>query len=218
MSVPTIFPSLWNDELCRWRMTCGWHFLIGFASWRQENAPSSSQRRSGTTVAGTTAGTMMPNRRQNDPTNGAVEISTMEPGNILRITEVIGPNEPGMKLPATSAGEVAESSHGRVSWRWNPSSLRITLHTVSLSQVDWELPRPNFWIFYWCVLSGKKKRLARLVLSWSCWLSGQCYSEVHDLTLSQLDSFGMIWHRIHWSGGKTSSMLGEVCCRHKMED
>lgn len=79
----------------------------------------------------------MPNRRQSDPTNGrAVEIYTMEPGNILRITEVIGPNEPGMKLPATSAGEVAglvvllscgqlesaESSHGRVSWRWNPFS------------------------------------------------------------------------------------------------
>ena len=60
---------------------------------------------------------------------------------------------------------------------------------------------------------GQKKRLARLVLSWSCWLSGQCYSEVHDLTLRQLDSFGMIWHRIHWSGGKTSSMLGEVRCR-----
>ena len=76
----------------------------------------------------------MPNRRQSDPTNGAVEIYTMEPGNILRITEVIGPNEPGMKLPATSAEvalvvllscgqlESAESSHGRVSWRWNPFS------------------------------------------------------------------------------------------------
>ena len=92
----------------------------------------------------------MPNRRQSDPTNGAVEIYTMEPGNILRITEVIG-------FAELRTARVCRIFPWQSELEMESIFLRITLQTVSLGQVDWELPWPNF-----CLLSGKKNGLRGL--------------------------------------------------------